>query len=147
MSIAPMVLDQDQPTADVKDAFAQFAPDGFATIVDDMHHTGGHLPAPQVWKGMPVMELINETCNSGEKPEEIAELSEDLDYVIEAAPYVGYGTPDDKRRPQGRRQAGSSPAKAPGSESSSPGRRQATDEAGRAVDQEQGGVDGTPRRG
>jgi len=64
MTIAPMVLDQDQPSPDVKDAFQQFAPDGFATIVDDMHHRGGRLPDRQVWKGMPVMELFNDTCNS-----------------------------------------------------------------------------------
>jgi hypothetical protein len=63
MSIAPMVLDWDQPSADVKDAFHQFAPDGFATIVQDRHGTGGRLPAPQVWKGMPVLELINDSCN------------------------------------------------------------------------------------
>lgn len=63
MTIAPMVLDQDQPSPDVKDAFRQFSPDGFATIVDDMHHQGGRLPEPQVWKGMPIVELINEACN------------------------------------------------------------------------------------
>ena len=63
MSIAPMVLDWDQPSAGVKDAFRQFAPDGFATIVMDLHGTGGKLPEPQVWKGMPVLELINDACN------------------------------------------------------------------------------------
>lgn len=63
MTIAPMVLDWDQPTAGVKDAFVQFSPDGFATIVDDMHKTGGKLPEPHVWKGMAVTELINNTCN------------------------------------------------------------------------------------
>ena len=63
MTIAPMVLDRDQPSPDVKDAFRQFAPDGFATIVMDMHRTGGTFPQPQVWKGMPVLELINDTCN------------------------------------------------------------------------------------
>ena len=41
MTIAPMVLDWDEPTSDVKDAFAQFAPDGFATIVMDLHGKGG----------------------------------------------------------------------------------------------------------
>src|SRR5437763_12384351 len=35
MTIAPMVLDQDEPSPPVKDAFAQFAPDGLATIVQD----------------------------------------------------------------------------------------------------------------
>ncbi|MBI2927239.1 MAG: hypothetical protein HYY24_16215 [Verrucomicrobia bacterium] len=63
MTLAPMVLDWDQPTPDVKDAFRQFAPDGFATIVMDLHGTGGKLPEPQVWKGMPVLELINNACN------------------------------------------------------------------------------------
>jgi GxGYxYP putative glycoside hydrolase C-terminal domain/GxGYxYP_N second domain/GxGYxYP_N 1st domain len=63
MDIAPMVLDWDQPSPDVKDAFRKFAPDGFATIVMDLHGNGGKLPEPQVWKGMPVTELINDTCN------------------------------------------------------------------------------------
>ncbi len=66
MSIAPMVLDQDQPSAEVKDAFQQFAPNGFATIVDDQHHRGGRLPEPQVWKGMPITELLNDACASKE---------------------------------------------------------------------------------
>jgi len=48
---------------DVKDTFRQFSPDGFATIVMDMHGTGGKLPEPQAWKGMPVLELINNACN------------------------------------------------------------------------------------
>jgi hypothetical protein len=73
MTIAPMVLDQDQPSPEVKDAFQQFAPHGFATIVDDVHHHGGHLPAPQVWKGMPILELINEACNSP-KSDQIADV-------------------------------------------------------------------------
>jgi hypothetical protein len=64
MTIAPMVLDQDQPSPDVKEAFQQFAPDGFATIVDDLHHRGGRLPDRQVWKGMPILELLNDACNS-----------------------------------------------------------------------------------
>jgi len=63
MSIAPMVLDWDKPTPAVKDAFAEFAPDGFATIVLDMHNNGGTVPEPHVWKGMPVTELLNDTCN------------------------------------------------------------------------------------
>lgn len=63
MTMAPMVLDWDEPSPDVKDAFTQFAPDGFATIVMDLHGKGGKLPAPQVWKGMPVTELINSACN------------------------------------------------------------------------------------
>jgi hypothetical protein len=63
MSIAPMVLDWDQPTPAVKDAFSQFAPDGFAQIVLDFHNTGGKVPDPHVWNGMPVTELINDACN------------------------------------------------------------------------------------
>jgi len=63
MTLSPMVLDWDEPSADVKDAFTKFSPDGFATIVMDMHNTGGKTPEPQVWKGMPVMELINSACN------------------------------------------------------------------------------------
>jgi len=63
MTMAPMVLDWDEPTAAVKDAFVQFAPDGYATIVMDLHERGGKAPRPHVWKGMPVTELINDTCN------------------------------------------------------------------------------------
>jgi hypothetical protein len=63
MDLAPMVLDWDQPSAEVTDAFREFAPSGFATIVMDLHGTGGKPPEPQVWKGMPVMELLNHTCN------------------------------------------------------------------------------------
>lgn len=63
MTLSPMVLDWDEPTADVKDAFTKFSPDGFATIVNDFHKQGGKNPEPQVWKGMPVMKLINSTCN------------------------------------------------------------------------------------
>ena len=63
MSIAPMVLDWDAPTPEVKDAFTTFAPDGYATIIMDLHGNGGALPEPHVWKGMPVVELINDTCN------------------------------------------------------------------------------------
>lgn len=62
-TIAPMVLDWDEPTDAVKDAFTQFAPEGFATIVMDLHNTGGKHPEPHVWKGMPVTVLYNEICN------------------------------------------------------------------------------------
>lgn len=64
MTIAPMVLDRDQPSPDVKDAFQQFAPDGYATIVADVNGARGTYPAPQVWKGMPILELYNDACNS-----------------------------------------------------------------------------------
>lgn len=73
MTIAPMVLDQDEPSPDVKDAFQQFAPDGFSTIVQDMHGEGGKFPKPQVWKGMPVLELINEACGA-KASDHIAEI-------------------------------------------------------------------------
>lgn len=63
MTISPMVLDWDEPTDQVKDAFSLFSPDGLATIVIDFHDKGGKLPEPHVWKGMPVMELINSACN------------------------------------------------------------------------------------
>ncbi len=59
MSISPMVLDWDEPTAAVKDAFTEFSSDGYATIVMDLHGTGGRSPKPHVWKGMPVTNLIN----------------------------------------------------------------------------------------
>jgi hypothetical protein len=69
MTLAPMVLDWDQPSPEVKDAFRQFSPDGLATIVMDLHGKGGQLPEPQVWKGMPVLELINNACNfAGTEP-------------------------------------------------------------------------------
>jgi hypothetical protein len=64
MTIAPMVLDQDQPSPDVKDAYQQFAPDGYATIVANVLGGRGNYPPPQVWKGMPIIELLNDTCNS-----------------------------------------------------------------------------------
>jgi hypothetical protein len=64
MTMAPMVLDQDQPSPDVKDAFQKFAPGGFATIVANVLGGRGNFPQPQVWKGMPILELLNDTCNS-----------------------------------------------------------------------------------
>jgi hypothetical protein len=73
MTIAPMVLDWDEPASAVKDAFSQFAPDGFATIVMDLHGTGGQSPAPHVWKGMPVTNLINNACNF-DSPEQAAAI-------------------------------------------------------------------------
>ncbi len=59
ISIAPMVLDWDEPTAQVKDAFARFSPDGYSTIVADFHAQAGKFPKPHVWKGMPVTELVD----------------------------------------------------------------------------------------
>lgn len=75
MSLSPMVLDWDEPTPAVKDAFARFSPDGFSTIVIDFHHAGGKLPEPHVWKGMPVMELINSACNFSTAQQSAKELS------------------------------------------------------------------------
>ncbi len=63
MTIAPMVLDWDQPTARVKDAFSEFSPDGFGTIVMDLHGGGGKLPSPQEWRGMPVLELESDVAS------------------------------------------------------------------------------------
>jgi hypothetical protein len=62
LTLAPMVLDRDEPSPAVKDAFTQFAPDGFATIVDPMGGVG-KPPVPHVWKGMPVTLLINNVCD------------------------------------------------------------------------------------
>ncbi len=73
MSIAPMVLDWDEPTDAVKDAFTHFSPDGFATIVLDFHGKGGKPPRPHVWKGMPVQEMLNTACHTSD-PKLISEL-------------------------------------------------------------------------
>jgi hypothetical protein len=78
MSLSPMVLDWDEPTDVVKDAFLQFSPDGYATIVMDLHDTGGKLPQPHVWKGMPVMELINNACNFSTAEETARIISSDI---------------------------------------------------------------------
>lgn len=73
MTMAPMVLDREQPTPEVKDAFVQFAPDGYATIVADVNGGRGTYPPPQVWKGMPILELYNDTCNTKD-PEPLADV-------------------------------------------------------------------------
>lgn len=59
MTSSPMVLDWCEPSAEVKDAFTKFSPDGFATIVLDYHNTGGKEPETHVWNGMPVTKLLN----------------------------------------------------------------------------------------
>ncbi len=64
MTIAPMVIDFDEPIPAAKDAFAQFAPDGMGSVVCDTHGGGGMPPAPHVWNGMPVMEMINDASAS-----------------------------------------------------------------------------------
>jgi hypothetical protein len=63
MTIAPMVLDWSLPSAAVKDAFLSFAPDGMGSIIYDFHQNTTDYQPPEVWKGMPVMELHNETGN------------------------------------------------------------------------------------
>ncbi len=73
MSIAPMVLDWDEPTDAVKDAFTHFSPEGFAIIVLDFHGKGGKPPKPHVWKGMPILEMLNTACHTND-PKLIAEL-------------------------------------------------------------------------
>ena len=60
LDLAPMVLDWDAPTAAVKDAFREFSPAGYGALVWDLHQHIGHGPEPQVWKGMPVLNLLNE---------------------------------------------------------------------------------------
>jgi len=86
MSLSPMVLDWDEPTDAVKDAFLQFSPDGYATIVMDLHDTGGKLPQPHVWKGMPVMELINNACNFSSARETARIMSGDIPAPIDKLP-------------------------------------------------------------
>ncbi len=66
VTISGMVLDWDQPRSDVKDAFAQFSPDGYATIVADLHTGEGRPPVPHVWKGMPIVQLLGADPNSPE---------------------------------------------------------------------------------
>lgn len=78
MSLSPMVLDWDEPTDAVKNAFTQFSGDGFATIVIDFHNTGGKVPEPHVWKGMPVMELINSACNFSTPQQTAKEMSMEI---------------------------------------------------------------------
>lgn len=73
MTISPMVLDQDQPSEAVKDAFMEFSPDGLATIVMS-YHPGGSWPKNHVWKDtMPVFCLNNSVCGDGNQPEKLAE--------------------------------------------------------------------------
>ncbi|MHB0959569.1 MAG: GxGYxYP domain-containing protein [Pirellulaceae bacterium] len=66
MTISGMVLDWDEPRDEVKDAFTRFSPDGYATIVMDLHGGPGKPPRPHVWKGMPVVQLLGADPNSPE---------------------------------------------------------------------------------
>jgi hypothetical protein len=73
MTIAPMVLDFDEPTPEVKDAFTEFAPDGMAVLVHDFHEKIGRSPKPHLWKGMPVTELLDGT-HKFKSPDRTAEV-------------------------------------------------------------------------
>jgi len=73
MTLAPMVLDWSAPSAAVKDAYQQFAPDGYGAMIWDMHTNTGQGPAPHVWKGMPVLELMND-ANEFPGPEKTADI-------------------------------------------------------------------------
>lgn len=75
-SVAPMVLDWSAPSAAVKNAYRQFAPDGFGSMVWDMHASVGDPVQPHVWEGMPVLELIND-ANEFPGPEKTARLIAD----------------------------------------------------------------------
>jgi len=68
MTISPMVIDRDQPSPAVKDAFQKFSPDGYGSITWDVMNVGGKSPEPQVWKDMPVFNMINDAslCFDGE---------------------------------------------------------------------------------
>jgi hypothetical protein len=62
MTLAPMVLDKVHPSPEVKDAFRQFAPDGFATDVQPKGYApyvpdAFSVSERHVWKGMPVLPL------------------------------------------------------------------------------------------
>lgn len=63
MTMAPMVLDWDEPSDLAKDNFVQFSPDGLSIIVIDYHGNGGRDPEPHVWKGMPVDRMYNGVCD------------------------------------------------------------------------------------
>lgn len=63
MSVSPMVLDWEEPTALSKDQFAKFSPDGYSTIIMDMHGNGGKAPEAHIWGDMPVDSMYNDACN------------------------------------------------------------------------------------
>lgn len=60
LDLAPMVLDWRSPSAAVKDAFREFAPAGFGSMVWDMHTNTGDPVTPHVWRGLTVLRLRNE---------------------------------------------------------------------------------------
>ena len=61
MSIAARVVDWRYPTPRVKDAYTQFAPDGYGAHLHDFRWAGLMSIGPHVWKGMPVAGLFNDT--------------------------------------------------------------------------------------
>lgn len=65
MTIAPMVTDTDQPSTEVKNAFAQFATEGYGALVwDPNHHSSmASLVTPRVWNGMMVFNVVNDICS------------------------------------------------------------------------------------
>lgn len=73
LTIAPMVLDWEIPSEAVKDAFVTFAPDGFGAMIWNMHTNSGRGPDPHVWKGMPVVNLLNH-ANEFPGPEKTASI-------------------------------------------------------------------------
>lgn len=73
LTIAPMVLDWVAPDAAIKDAFAAFSPDGYGAMVWDMHTNSGRGPDPHVWRGMPVLNLLNH-ANEFPGPKKTAEI-------------------------------------------------------------------------
>ena len=73
LSLAPMVLDWAPPSDAVKDAFQQFAPDGYGAMIWDMHTNTGVGPEPHVWRGMPVLNLLNQ-ANEFPGPEKTADI-------------------------------------------------------------------------
>lgn len=73
LTIAPMVLDWEAPSKAIKDAFATFAPEGYGAMVWNMHTNTGKGPEPHVWKGMPVINLLNH-ANEFPGPKKTAEI-------------------------------------------------------------------------
>ena len=88
MALSPMVLDQAQPTPAILDLFQQFSPQGYATIVWDMGTNVITPVKPQVWKGMPVAELINEVGGGFDSPRGAALL---MDAAIKARAGKSHG--------------------------------------------------------
>lgn len=84
--MAPMVLDWSEPSAQTLDAFRQFAPDGFGTIIHDFHRGVMGSIDPRIWKGMPVIEMTNAGC-------EIKDPHEAATLLLEQAPEAQAGEP------------------------------------------------------